>query len=226
MLRSSQALVVVSMGLASATACKKKKPAGDAELPTVAGNGVTSSEARKLPVFTRLVVKGALEVTVNVGKDAPLELAGDANLFSHVSSKVANSELTLDTDAVLAPAQRFHLTVGAARLDAVTAVVAAKVTAHGVSSDAVSVRTAGGAHVTADGSAIELTVAARAASRVELTAFTAARVRASVADFANVELGYVEKLDATQRNFGMITYRGTPELTPHVERPASVAPRP
>jgi hypothetical protein len=224
MLRSGRALLVlVTLGLPAATACKKRP--SDPGLPTLVGNGVTSSESRTLPPFTRLDVGGALEVVVNVGKDAPLELSGDANLFSHVKSKLADGTLTLEPDVVLEPAQAFHLVVGTARLDELGAAVAAKVTVHGVKGEVFTVKAGGAAKVTVDGSATELKVGARSASRVDLSAFSAARARVAVTDFARVELGHLEKLEATQRGFAGVVYADTPELTTHADRPQNVAAR-
>ncbi|HTQ02298.1 MAG TPA: DUF2807 domain-containing protein [Polyangiaceae bacterium] len=224
MLRS-RALCVVCACLVVATACKKKKAGDEPDLPTVSGSGVTSSESRKLPPFTRLTVNGALELTVSVGQDAPLELHGDSNLFSHVKSNVVGGDLTLEPDAVLKPAQAFHLAVGTAKLEELRAAVAAKVTVHGVKSDAFSVQTGGGAQVVADGSSSKLGAAARMASRIDLSAFSASSARVAVLEFGRVELGYVEKLDATQRDVGTIVYRGTPDLTTHADRPQNVVLR-
>lgn len=225
MLRSGRALLVVTFCVVTIVACKKKRPQDEPELPTVAGDGVTSSQSRTLPPFTRLEVDGALDVTVNVGKDSLLELHGDANLFPHVGSSVVNGELKLEPDAVLKPAQKLTLSLGVARLDYVAAGIAAKVAVHGVKTEAFSVRTGGAAQLTVDGSSSELSVGARSVSRVDLGTFSAAHARVSALEFARVELGYLEKLDADQRGMAIITYRGTPAVTTHADRAENVASR-
>ncbi len=225
MLRSSRALLVVPLCFVLATACKKRKPSDEPELPTVTGSGVTSSQSRTLPPFTRVEVKGALAVTVNVGKGAPLELHGDDNLFSHVESTVVNGALTLEPDAVLQPSQAFRLAVGTAALEEIDAAVAAKVTVHGVEGDQFVLRAGGAGQITADGSCAELTALARTASRIDLAGFSAANAHAIAVDFARITLGHLEKLDATQHGMAMISYDGSPELTTHADRPSNVAPR-
>lgn len=223
MLRSRRALVAVTLCFVTASACKQKRPS-DA-LPTVTGNGVTSSQTRTLAPFTRLDVGGGLEVVVNVGKDAPLELSGDANLFEHVESKIVGGALTLDSDAVLKPAQALRLVVGVAHLDELGAAAAASVTVQGVKSDAFSVRTGGAAKVTVDGSATALAVGARTASHVDLSGFSAARARVVALDFTRIELGHLEQLEVTQHGFATVLYAGTPELTTHADRAQNVARR-
>ncbi len=215
-------LSVALLSLAVAAGCHKKKP--DDELPSVRGSGVGSSTSRQLAPFSRIDVGGALELTVNVGKNEPLEMRGEDNLFEHVASTVVGGELALKPDAVLKTTQPLRLVVGTERLEALTAAVAAKVTVHGVKADAFTLRSGGAARVVLDGSASTLSVAARTAAQLSLVAFSAGTVTATVQDFARVELGYVEKLDATQKGNGSITYRGTPDVTRHAERVENVAP--
>jgi hypothetical protein len=185
---------------------------------------VGSSTSRRLAPFSRIRVCGAHEVTVNLGKNAPLELRGEDNLFEHIASTVTGGELALEPDAALRTTQPLRLVVGTERLEAVTAEIGAKVTVHGVKADAFTLRAGGGARVVLDGSASTLAVGARSAAQLELRAFSAGSVTASAHDFGRVEHGYSEKLDATQRGHGVILYRGTPDVTRHVERAANVAP--
>jgi hypothetical protein len=179
-------------------------------------------QSRALPVFTRLNVGGGLEVTVNVGKNAPLELRGDDNLFSHVASTVTGGELVLKPDSVFETTQPLRLVVGTERLDAVAVAVGANVTVHGVKADAFDVRVAGAAQLAVDGSSQTLTLTTRNLARCDLTAFSAGTAKVSVSDLSRVKLGYVEKLDATQAGHAVIAYRGTPDVTRHAERPANV----
>ena len=224
-MRSAAAwLTVALLTLVLAAGCHKQKPKQDDELPSVRGSGVGSSTSRQLAPFSRIDVGGALEVTVNVGKNEPLEMRGEDNLFEHVASTVVGGELVLKPDVVLKTTQPLRLVVGTERLEALTAAVAAKVTVHGVKADAFTLRSGGAARVVLDGSASTLSVGARSVARLDLRAFSAGAVTASAQDFARVELGYVEKLDATQKGNGSITYRGTPDVTRHAERAENVAP--
>ena len=224
MQRLSRALLVVGLSLAVAAGCRKKKHGDEPELPTVRGSGVGSFVSRPLAPFSRIDVGGALEVTVNVGKNAPLELRGDDNLFEHVPSSVVGGELVLKPDAVLKTTQPLRLVLGTERLDALTVAISARVTVHGVKADTFTLRTGGASKVVIDGSASTLSVAARSVAQVDLGAFSAGRATATVSDFARVRLGYLEHLDATQTGRGVISYAGTPEVTRHAERESNIAP--
>ena len=222
--RAGASLLVALFSLALIADCHKTKQGDEPELPTVRGSGVGSSTSRQLAPFSRIDVGGALEVTVNVGKNEPLEMRGEDNLFEHIPASVVGGELELKPDAVLKTTQPLRLVVGTERLEVVTAAVAAKVTVHGVKADAFTLRAGGAARVVLDGSARTLSASARSAAQLELRAFSAGNVTASTQDFARVELGYVEKLDATQKGNGSITYYGTPDVIRHAERVENVAP--
>lgn len=223
MLRFGLTLCLVT-ALVLAPGCKKKKVDETAD-PKVQGSGVGSFETRTLPPFTRVKVGGNLEVTINVGKSAPLELRGDDNLIKLVPSKVENGELLLVPDVALKKTQPLRLTLGAERLEGVTAVVASRVTVHGVKADAFEIKLGGAAYLTADGSASKLVVTAGKIARAELKAFSAGEAKVGAAELANVQLGYLEKLHATQRGNASISYAGTPELTSQADSPERVAPR-
>jgi len=215
-------LVVLILGLV--VGCKKKKPADEDATPTVRGSGVGSFETRQLPPFTRLKVGGALEVTINVGKVAPLELRGEDNLIKLVPSTVVDGELELAPEAALHNTQPLRLTLGTERLDQVLAAIACRVTVHGVKSDAFTVNTGGAARVTIDGSASKLTAIARRGSQLDLSGFAAGDVTANATDSAHLRLGYVEKLDITQAGAAMVTYRGKPDIKVNAERAQRVGP--
>jgi hypothetical protein len=222
MRRPASALVVFL--LLVAPGCKKKKPADPDETPKVQGSGVGSFESRTLPPFTRINIGGALDVTINVGKNAPLELRGEDNLIKLVPSTVVNGELELKPEVNLKTTQPLKVTLGTESLERVIVAVAAKVVVHGAKATAFEVATGGAARLVVDGSASKLTVSARSVSQVDLTAFSAAEATVTASDMSNVRVGYLEKLDATQKGHALVVYRGKPDLTLHAEKASRVGP--
>lgn len=213
----------MALVLALAPGCKKQHADPDA-LPKVRGSGVGSFASRTLPPYTRLKVGGSLDVTVEVGKDGPLELRGEDNLIALVPSTVVNGELLLEPTVALEPTQPLRLTLSTARLEQVVAYAAARVKLHHVQADAFAVRAGGAARLIADGSASKLTVASRMIATVDLGRFSAASATVTAVDFSRVRLGYLETLDATQVKDGSIAYLGSPTVTRHAERPNAIGP--
>jgi len=223
MRRLGRALLVACL-LLVATGCKKKKKGDGDETPSVHGSGVGSFESRPLPPFTRVTVGGGLDVTINVGKSAPLELRGEDNLIKLVPSTVVDGELSLKPDFSLKTTQPLTLTLGVERLERVLAGVAAKVTVHGVRADAFEASAGGAAKLTVDGSASKLTASAHSAAQLDFVGFAAAQANVTAIDFARVRLGHLEQLEVTQKGNAVVAYRGKPELTTHAERAQRVGP--
>jgi hypothetical protein len=210
--------VLLLAALLVATGCKKKKTTDDGT-PVVRGSGVGSSVERKVPPFSRVNIGGNFDVTINVGKDGPVELRGDDNLFEQLPSPVVNGELTLKPDATFKTTQPFRIAIATEKLERVVVSVASKVTVHGVKADAFEVSVTGGAQITADGSAGTLKVTSKTAGQVDLSALAAGEGVVTASDGSRVRLGHIEKLDATQSGVAMIHYRGTPAVTKHAAQP-------
>ncbi len=209
--------VVVGSFLVVLIGCSKKKT-DDAEMPTVRGSGVGSSVARKVPPFSRVSIGGNFDVTINVGKDGPVELRGDDNLFEHLPSPVVNGELTLKPGMAFKTTQPFRIAIATEKLERVAVSMASKVMVHGVRAESFEVFVTGAAQVTAQGSAAILKVTAKTAGQVDLTSLPAGEGVVTASEGSRVRLGHIEKLDATQRGVAMILYRGTPAITKHGER--------
>jgi hypothetical protein len=198
--------------------CKKK-----ANEERVRGNGVGSMVSRPVEPFTRLVVGSSLEVTVTVGKHGPMELRGDDNLIKLIPSKVVNGELVLKPDAPIKTTQPLRITLLTEKLERVALAVATKVVVHGVRGDAFEVEAGGAAKFTADGSAARLSVKSRSAATLDLKAFSVGEAQVTASDISRVHLGHVEKLDVTQRDNSVITYKGTPDIKQKADKASHVA---
>jgi hypothetical protein len=216
--RWGKALVVGSVVLAL-VGCRKKGKTDDDGMPVVRGSGVGSSIERKVAPFSRVSIGGNFDVTINVGKDGPLEFRGDDNLFEHLPSPVVNGELTLKPDATLKTTQPFRIAIATEKLEDIAVSVASKVTVHGVKADAFEVSVTGGAQLTAQGSAATLKVTSKTAAKVDLTALAAGEGIVTASEGSRIRLGHIEKLDATQSGIAMISYRGTPAVTKHGAQP-------
>jgi hypothetical protein len=194
-------------------ACKKKPD-------PLKGSGVGATRARSVAAFSELSVGNGLEFEVTVGKGASLEISGDDNLISLVTTQVEGKRLTLGVDKKLKQRQPLRVRVGTERLDGIRVVAGAKGKVSGVRAEAFHVESGGGATVEIAGSSQALEVKSRSAARVDLKGFSAAKGIVTAADASTIELGYLEELDVTQTGMSRVIYRGEPKLTQSVKKPA------
>jgi hypothetical protein len=212
-------VLVAGLLLALPTCQKKANKTG------VKGSGVGTTKTRSIGAFSALRVGGGLEFEVSVGKALPLEISGDDNLVSHVTVKNDGDLLVLGVDAKLKQLQPLRVRVGTERLDSVAVAIAAKGKVSGVRAESFRVEAGGGGQVEVAGSSRALEVTTRSASRVNLSAFSAATASVTAADASTVDLGYLEALDVTQTGLSRVIYRGDPKLTQKITKPARLIRR-
>ncbi|MBN2643918.1 MAG: DUF2807 domain-containing protein [Desulfuromonadaceae bacterium] len=81
------------------------------------GNGTFAEKARNIKGYESIVVQGAFTVLVSLGDDYRCTIGGDANLLSHIVTRVENRELQIDTDRSLCMMQPLVITLQVPRLD-------------------------------------------------------------------------------------------------------------
>ncbi len=198
----------------SVSGCKKKEESG------LRGSGVGAKVVRTLPPFTSVRVGGSLRAEISVGKPVSLELRGDDNLLSHVKPRVEDGTLVLEPDQVLRTTQPLVARFGAEKLDGVALVAAASANVEGVRAEHFAVKGTGGTRLVAKGSSQTLEVNVKSAARFDLSGFAAGAAKVTAKDAASVNLGYLERLDATLTGMSRVVFRGDPVIKQDVKRPA------
>ncbi|HVR18925.1 MAG TPA: DUF2807 domain-containing protein, partial [Polyangiaceae bacterium] len=170
-----------------APACDEKKEGA------LRGSGVQKAQSRPAPAFSRLWVGGSLDVRVLVDKDQPtLDVKGDDNLLDHVTARIEDGVLKLDTDTKLKTTMPLELRLHTGRLDSVVAAVASKVDVQGLRAGAFEARAAGAGRLTVSGSATSLDLGGKGAAQLDFTNVPAASAKVHLEQGAVVRLGYLE----------------------------------
>lgn len=64
----------------------------------IRGNGQKITEAREVPSFERVSMRGAIDAVVKVGPAQSVSITIDSNLITHVRTRVEGDRLVIDTD--------------------------------------------------------------------------------------------------------------------------------
>lgn len=64
----------------------------------IKGNGQKITEAREVPPFERVSMRGAIDAVVKVGPAQSVSITIDSNLITHVRTRVEGDRLVIDTD--------------------------------------------------------------------------------------------------------------------------------
>ncbi|HEX6275037.1 MAG TPA: DUF2807 domain-containing protein [Polyangiaceae bacterium] len=189
------------------------------------GDGVAHTETRDVPAFTRLSVGSRIDVSVVIGEPSKLELRGDKNLLPHVTGKVENGTLKLDTDVKVKPNIPLTLKLRVPRLDGVSVSKGGSIAVEKLSAQKFEVQAGGGGKIRASGSAQELLVDGGDAGQVNLAKLPVQSATVRLERAARVELGYVEKLDVKLDGAARVVYEGTPEIKQDIKGRARLVRR-
>jgi hypothetical protein len=212
-------VALLLVGFATAF-CKEKPPP-----EVLTGDGVAAKDSREVAPFSRISVGSKFYVEISVGKPSRLELEGDKNLLSHVTSRSVNGTLTLDTDVKVKPAMKLRARVGASNLDSAHATGAAVVDIQGLTADKFEARTDRAGKVIARGSAKTFVLEGKDAGSFDFTNVPASSATVRLERGSRAELGYLEVLDVTLSGAALATYVGTPEIKKAIHRPARLIRR-
>ncbi len=210
------AFLLVGLLLAS---CKEKPP------EVLAGDGVPTKATRDVAGFSRISVSSKIQAEVTIGTASRLELEGDRNIVPHVTSRLANGTLTLDTDVKVKPSMALRARISVPRLDFAHATFGGVVTIQGLAAQKFETRVERAGKVNAKGSAQTLVLDGKDVGAIDFTKVTASSATVRLERAARADLGYLEKLDLTMSGATVLTYEGTPELKKAIQPPARLIQR-
>jgi hypothetical protein len=200
MLRLARSLVLVL----AVAACNLSLGGG------TVGSGTPAQEARAVSGFDSIHVSGSLDVTVQVGAPASLEVRGDDNLLSHVKSEVRGSTLHLSSEG------SYTSTLGLSAMVTVPSLVSlrdqgsADVVVSGVAGERLEIDNQGSGDLSLAGRVDALEIDVNGSGDVDAKALSATHARVTINGSSDVDVLAVESLDATINGSGDIRYRGNP----------------
>src|SRR5262249_15183281 len=82
----------------------------------VIGNGRLTSEERLIPTVDEIILNGAFELTILVGRPPQLSLTGEENILPIIKTAVSGSRLNISSDQSFTSNRAIRITVGAPHL--------------------------------------------------------------------------------------------------------------
>ena len=205
-MKRSTIVGVIAVGATVLTGCKK-------ELPPNVGSGVQKSELRNLPQFQKLRASGSVNVELKLGEVCQAEITTDDNLLSLVTTAMKGDLLEVSSAPKRKPRVPIRVRLCSNTLELLAVEGGSTVTASRLNAQALVVKAAGAAEIKLEGSATNVDVHLRTASKANLSAFSTSGAKALIDQAAALEMGHVETLDVTITGPGLVSYRGDPKVT-------------
>ncbi len=185
--------------------------------PPVEGSGVQGSEDRNVAGFSSIEMNGAYEVSITCGATTALNIQGDDNLLSNVTTETRDGTLHIAATSSMALDLPLKLTISTPNLIDVSAEGAHSITVRGLSNDRLSIELHGATQMNIGGTTEELRAELHGVCNLSARELTAANVWIEVHGTGNANVTATEKLEATVNGIGKIDYYGDPEnVTPEV----------
>lgn len=195
----------------------------DARGEVLRGSGVAQTQAREVPEFHAIRLRGGADVRVRIGAERGVQVTCDDNLVDKLTTVVEDGVLEI---GMLEGRYRFKnqpcVVVAAQTLDAFLLEGAGDVAIEGASGTALRLEVSGAGDLRARGAVDQLTVAVSGAGDLELQDLAARVASVSVSGAGDVHVNASETLEASISGAGDVRYRGSPKLSKQVSGAGSI----
>jgi hypothetical protein len=177
----------------------------------VKGSGKVTTENRSVGKFSKINMKGAYDVEVNVGPDTSLKITGDDNLLKLVETNVVDGALVLSTTKNVHPSKKgLKISITTPNLDAFSLKGAGDVNIDGIKGNSFTANLFGAGDLTAKGNVDNLDATLKGAGDLKLYDLHAANVNAQLSGAGDMNVWASKYLNAKMSGVGDLSYKGHP----------------
>jgi hypothetical protein len=193
---------------------------------TIQGSGIAKTEARTVPDFRRIEVRGSADVTARAGEATSLSVTGDDNLLSLLTTEVRDGTLVIEMkNGSYSTHLGLKVSATAPALESVSVRGSSDVDASGLKGERFAVQIAGSGDVRASGKVDRLEAGIAGSGDLRLFELEARDARVDVSGSGDVEVWATEVLSAAIAGSGDVRYKGEPRVTQSIAGSGSVARR-
>jgi len=169
------------------------------------------SETRDVDEFNRVVIEGAMDVTIEAGKSQNVVVSTEDGYLDRVETTVRNGTLYITQEG-----RRWHnadleITISVRKLDSIHLEGAADIDATGIDSDDFSLRIDGAGDVTLEGSCGSGTFEINGAGDIDAVELKCKSVDVTINGAGDVDVSASESVEAELNGVGDISVCGNPD---------------
>jgi len=188
----------------------------------VRGSGNIQRETRAVNAFTSISTEGAFEIEVVCQKPQSVEVQGDDNILSLISTEVTNNILHIKSLRSYSVSEPVVLKIAVPDLVGISASGAGSFVVNGVNNDKFDIDANGAPSIRISGETKALTIDASGAGKIDTHKLRAPRVEVDAKGVAKVEVYASEQLDVTVSGPSHVVYQGDPVVRQTIHGPGSV----
>ena len=192
----------------------------------IAGSGKREVQKREVASFTSISTQGAFDIEVVCQKPVTLEIEGDDNILSLVSTEVSNNVLYVKSAKAYSVSHPIALRISVPNLDGLTVSGAGKIEISGMKNDRFEIDSEGAPSIKVSGTTKVVDIDTSGAAKIDTHNLHASRAVVDSKGVSKVDLDASDQLDVTISGPSQVTYQGDPVVNKTVHGPGKIEKRP
>lgn len=191
----------------------------------IRGSGKREIQKREVAQFTSISTEGAFTIEVTCQKDLGLEVEGDDNLLSLVSTDVSNKVLRLKNTGNYSTNEPIKIRVSVPNLERLAVDGAGRIDIKDVDNEKFEIDADGAPAISVSGTTKLIDIDTSGAGKIDTHNLHAARAVVDSKGVSKVDLDVADQLDVTVSGPSSVTYKGDPVVNKTVHGPGKVEKR-
>ena len=191
----------------------------------VRGSGKRVMEKRNVTPFTSISTEGAFSIEVTCQKDLGLEVEGDDNLLSLVTTEVSNNVLRLRNTKNYSSSEPVKFKISVPDLESLAVDGAGHIDIKGVNNEKFEINADGAPSISVAGKTKLINIDTSGAGKIDTHNLHAVRGVVESKGVAQIDLDVADQLDVTVSGPSSVYYRGDPKVNKTINGPGKVERR-
>jgi putative autotransporter adhesin-like protein len=188
----------------------------------IKGNGKRELQKREVAAFSSISTNGAFTIEVTCQKNQSLEVEGDENILSFVTTEVGNNILRVENSKNYSPSEPVKIRISVPNLEGLAVNGAGNIDIKGMNNDKFEIDTNGAPTITVAGTTKLVDIGANGAGKIDTQNLHAARAVVDSRGVAKVDLDVSDQLDVEISGPSSVTYKGNPAVNKNIHGPGKL----
>lgn len=191
----------------------------------VRGNGKRELQKREVAAFTSISTNGAFTIEVTCQKTLSLEIEGDENILSFVTTEVGNNMLRIDNSQNYSPSEPVKVKISVPNLEALSVNGGGHIEIKGMNNDKFEIDSNGAPTIVVAGTTKLVDIGANGAGKIDTQNLHAMRAVVDARGVTKVDLDVSDQLDVEISGPASVTYKGDPVVNKTINGPGKLTRR-
>ena len=191
----------------------------------IKGNGKRELQKREVAAFSSISTNGAFTIEVTCQKSPSLEVEGDENILSFVTTEVGNNILRLENSKNYSTSEPVKIRISVPNLEGLSVNGAGHIDIKGMNNDKFEIDSNGAPTIVVAGTTKLVDIGANGAGKVDTQNLHAARAVVDARGVAKIDLDVSDQLDVEISGPSSVTYKGNPAVNKNIHGPGKLTRR-